>query len=109
MRESADDIARRGLVLSMLMRLKQICNHPAQWLGDGAYDDEDSGKFARLFEIAETIASRQEKLLVFTQFREIIAPLERLLGRAFGRPGLVLHGGTAVGKRKDIGEKIPGG
>jgi non-specific serine/threonine protein kinase len=106
LRESSDDIARRGLVLSMLMRLKQICNHPAQWLGDGAYDDEDSGKFARLFEIAETIASRQEKLLVFTQFREIIAPLETVLGRAFGRPGLVLHGGTAVGKRKDIVKKF---
>jgi len=106
LREASDDIARRGLVLSMLMRLKQICNHPAQWLGDGAYNDEDSGKFARLFEIAETIASRQEKLLVFTQFKEIIAPLENLLARAFGRPGLVLHGETAVGKRKELVAKF---
>jgi non-specific serine/threonine protein kinase len=102
LRQSSDDIARRGLVLSMLMRLKQICNHPSQWLGDGVYSDEDSGKFARLFEIAETIASRQEKLLVFTQFREIIPALEKLLAMAFGRPGLVLHGQTAVGKRKEL-------
>ena len=88
------------------MRFKQICNHPSQWLGDGAYVDEDSGKFARLFEIAETVASRQEKLLVFTQFKEIIPPLEKLLGRAFGRPGLVLHGETAVGKRKELVKKF---
>ena len=67
---------------------------------------EHSGKFARLAEIAETVASRQEKLLVFTQFKEIIPPLERLLCRAFGRPGLVLHGGTAVGKRKDLVKKF---
>jgi SNF2 family DNA or RNA helicase len=106
LRQSSDDIARRGLVLSMLMRLKQICNHPSQWLDDGAYSDQDSGKFARLSEIAETIASRQEKLLVFTQFKEIIAPLERLLRAAFGRPGLILHGETPVGKRKELVKKF---
>ncbi|WP_404300107.1 hypothetical protein [Alicycliphilus denitrificans] len=50
------------------MRLKQICNHPSQWLGDGAWLPEASGKFARLREIAETVAARQEKMLVFTQF-----------------------------------------
>jgi non-specific serine/threonine protein kinase len=102
LRRSSDDIARRGLVLALLMRLKQICNHPSQWLGDGAYDDADSGKFARLVEIAEEIASRQEKLLVFTQFKEIISPLETLLNEVFGRPGLILHGATAVGKRKAL-------
>ena len=88
LKQSGDGIARRGLVLSSLMRLKQICNHPSQWLGDGVYDENDSGKFERLREIGETIASRQEKLLVFTQFKEIIPSLERLLAAAFGRPGL---------------------
>ena len=63
------------------------------------YAERDSGKFFRLREIAETVASRQEKLLVFTQFKEIIPALERLLGAAFGRPGLVLHGETPVAKR----------
>ena len=86
LKEADDGIARRGLVLAFLMRLKQICNHPTQWLGDGAYDEDDSGKFARLREIAETIASRQEKLLVFTQFKEIIPPLERLLARGVRAP-----------------------
>ena len=106
LKESGDGIARRGLVLAFLMRLKQICNHPAQWLGDGAYDEADSGKFFRLREIAETVACRQEKLLVFTQFKEIIPALERLLGAAFGRPGLVLHGETPVAKRKELVKKF---
>jgi superfamily II DNA or RNA helicase len=104
--KQSDGIARRGLVLSFLMRLKQICNHPTQWLGDGAYDEDDSGKFARLREIAESIAGRQEKLLVFTQFKEIIPPVEKLLGSAFGRPGLVLHGETPVAKRKELVKKF---
>ena len=46
---------RKGVVLAMLMRLKQICNHPSQWLGDGAWAEADSGKFARLREIAEVV------------------------------------------------------
>jgi non-specific serine/threonine protein kinase len=93
---------RRGIVLAFLMRFKQICNHPSQWLGDGSWDEPDSGKFARLREIVEIAASRQEKILVFTQFREATAPLARFLGSVFGRPGLVLHGGTLVAKRRDL-------
>jgi non-specific serine/threonine protein kinase len=84
------------------MRLKQICNHPSQWLGDNAWAEEDSGKFARLRDIAEEIASRQEKALIFTQFRETTAPLAAFLGSVFGGEGLVLHGETAVGKRKAL-------
>ncbi len=102
LKQSGDGIARRGLVLSSLMRLKQICNHPSQWLGDGAYDENDSGKFERLREIGETIASRQEKLLVFTQFKEIISSLQQLLAAAFGRPGLALHGHTPIADRRDL-------
>jgi non-specific serine/threonine protein kinase len=102
LKESNDDMTRRGLVLSSLLRLKQICNHPSQWLGVDAYDEDDSGKFARLSEIAETVSSRQEKLLAFTQFKTIIPAIAKLLGRAFGRPGVVLHGETAVGKRKEL-------
>ncbi|MCP3463591.1 DEAD/DEAH box helicase [Bradyrhizobium sp. CCGUVB23] len=100
--QDADGIERRGLVLALLMRLKQICNHPSQWLGDNAWEEEDSGKFARLRDITEEIASRQEKALIFTQFRETTAPLAAFLGSVFGRDGLVLHGETAVGKRKDL-------
>ena len=93
---------RRGVVLSYLLRMKQICNHPSQWLEDGAWAPGDSGKFARLGELAETIASRQEKALVFTQFREVTAPLARFLAGPFGRPGLVLHGETRVRERAEV-------
>ncbi|MEO8597831.1 MAG: DEAD/DEAH box helicase [Candidatus Solibacter sp.] len=95
-------IQRKGLVLAYLMRLKQICNHPSQWLGDGAWNEADSGKWARLREIAEVVAAKQEKMLVFTQFREVTTPLSVFLATLFQRPGLVLHGETEVKKRKDL-------
>ncbi|MDZ4738908.1 MAG: DEAD/DEAH box helicase [Alphaproteobacteria bacterium] len=97
-----DGIQRRGIVLAFLMRLKQICNHPSQWLGDGSWAEADSGKFSRLRDLAEVIASRQEKALIFTQFRETTAPLADFLGSVFGRPGLILHGETPVKKRQDL-------
>ncbi len=100
--EDVDGMQRRGIVLAFLMRLKQICNHPSQWLGDGAWAEEDSGKFARLRDLAEVVAARQEKALIFTQFKETTAPLAAFLGSVFGRPGLVLHGETEVKKRKDL-------
>jgi non-specific serine/threonine protein kinase len=99
--KAADGIKRRGIVLAQLMRLKQICNHPAQAVGGGDYAAERSGKFMRLVEIVEEIASRQEKVLVFSQFRELIDPLSDYLASLFGRPGVVLHGGTNVKKRKE--------
>jgi SNF2 family DNA or RNA helicase len=100
--EEVEGIERRGQVLAFLMRFKQICNHPSQWLGDGAWAEADSGKWARLRELAETMAARQDKALVFTQFREVTAPLAAFLGEVFGRPGLVLHGGTEVRKRREL-------
>ena len=100
--EDVDGIKRRGIVLAFLMRLKQVCNHPSHWLGDGAWAEEDSGKLARLRDIAEVIAARQEKVLIFTQFKETTAPLAAFLGSVFGRVGLVLHGETEVKKRKDL-------
>ncbi|WP_406701120.1 DEAD/DEAH box helicase [Singulisphaera sp. Ch08] len=104
--EAADGIQRRGVVLAQLMRLKQICNHPAQVTGTNDYRADRSGKFQRLAEIAEEIASRQEKMLVFTQFREVTEPLADFLATLFGRPGLVLHGGTSVPKRKQYVDRF---
>ncbi len=99
---ATDGIQRRGLVLSYLMRFKQICNHPSQLTGDGVYDPVASAKFDRLGALCSEIASRGEKALVFTQFREITDPLAEFLATIFGREGLVLHGGTAVKKRKQL-------
>ncbi len=95
-------IERRGMVLASLLRLKQICNHPSQWLGDGAWDEADSGKLARVRELAEIIAAKQEKVIVFTQFRETTTPLAAFLADVFGRPGLVLHGNTSVKERSAL-------
>jgi non-specific serine/threonine protein kinase len=100
--QDADGIERKGIVLATLMRMKQICNHPSQWLGDGRWNERDSGKLLRLREIAEVIADKQEKVLVFTQFREATAPLAAFLGGVFGRRGLVLHGETGVKDRKGL-------
>ncbi|MEO8905171.1 MAG: DEAD/DEAH box helicase [Polyangiaceae bacterium] len=102
----SEAMARRGLVLASLVRLKQICNHPSQWLGDGDYAERSSGKFARLRELCEPIAERQERVLVFTQFRELCAPLAAFLSRVFGREGLTLHGGTAVKARSKLVEQF---
>ena len=100
--DGAEGMGRKGLVLAFLMRFKQICNHPSQWLGDGAWTEAGSGKFARLRELAEVIAAKQEKMLVFTQFREAMQPLATFLGNVFGREGIVLHGGTPVAKRREL-------
>ncbi|MBC8469215.1 MAG: DEAD/DEAH box helicase [Planctomycetes bacterium] len=104
--KNADGIARRGIVLQSLMRLKQICNHPSQLTGDGDYIASDSGKFLRLGEICDEIASRQEKALIFTQFREITDSLADYLTTIFGRTGVILHGGTAVKKRQALVEQF---
>jgi len=98
----ADGIQRRGIILSFIMRFKQICNHPAQWLATGDYAPDESGKYRRLQELCEQIAQRQEKVLVFTQFREITQPIAEYLADIFGRHGLVLHGQVPVGKRKKL-------
>ncbi len=97
-----EGIDRRGMILSFLMRFKQICNHPSQWLGDDEWAERDSGKLARLREIVEVIAARQEKVLVFTQFREITSYLASFLESVFGRRGLVLHGETQVKNRQSL-------
>jgi hypothetical protein len=97
-----EGVQRKGVILSFLMRFKQICNHPSHWLGDGEWGEADSGKLERLREIAEVIAAKQEKALVFTQFREATEPIAAFLATVFGRSGLVLHGGTGIRKRAEL-------
>jgi non-specific serine/threonine protein kinase len=107
--EESGGIQRKGIVLAMLMRLKQVCNHPSQWLNDNVWAEEDSGKWARLRAIAEVVAARQEKMLVFTQFREMTGPAATFLGQIYGRPGLVLHGETPVKNRKVLVQRFQDG
>ncbi|NLX25679.1 MAG: DEAD/DEAH box helicase [Lentisphaerae bacterium] len=104
--KDTDGIQRKGLVLSYLMRFKQICNHPDQFTGEGAYEPKQSAKFERLESLCAEIESRGEKALIFTQFREITEPLADCLTAVFGRPGLILHGGTSVKKRQEMVEQF---
>ena len=104
----SEGMQRRGLILALLMKLKQLCNHPDQYLGSGGYEEGESGKFGRLREICETIREKRERALVFTQFREITGALSGFLAGVFGREGLVLHGGVPVGKRKQAIDRFQG-
>ncbi len=104
--QSREGIERRGLVLQTLMQLKQVCNHPSQLSGDGEFLPSHSGKFLRLGEICQELAERQERVLIFTQFREIIDPLAEYLQEIFAAPGLVLHGGTRVAQRQKLVEQF---
>jgi non-specific serine/threonine protein kinase len=106
--EAAEGIERRGVVLAALMKFKQICNHPDQYLGQAGYAEAESGKFARLREIAEVVLGKRERMLVFTQFRELTEPLDGFLATLFGRPGLVLHGGTPTRERMALVEQFQG-
>ncbi|MEO6327216.1 MAG: DEAD/DEAH box helicase [Thermoanaerobaculia bacterium] len=93
---------KRGMVLSFLLRLKQICNHPSQGSGDAGFEPAGSGKFQRLAELCEEIAARQEKVLVFTQFQQMTRPLASFLATIFGTGGLVLDGTTKVAARQGL-------
>lgn len=106
--ETTEGIERKGLVLAALMKFKQLCNHPDQYLGQTGYAENESGKYARLREICETIAAKRERVLVFTQFKEITAPLLAFLNSVFHHEGLVLHGETPVAKRKEIVARFQG-
>ncbi|MDR1560245.1 MAG: DEAD/DEAH box helicase [Clostridiales bacterium] len=103
---SSDGIARKGVVLASIMKFKQICNHPDQYLGQKEYQDKYSGKFEKLAEICDTIREKRERVLVFTQFQEMTAPLSNHLKSIFGREGLILHGGTPVNKRGELVERF---
>ncbi|MEE4362325.1 MAG: DEAD/DEAH box helicase [Desulfotignum sp.] len=95
-------IQRKGLILSSIMRFKQLCNHPDQLTGSGYFTAKYSGKFLRLAEICETIHDKRERVLVFTQFKEMTRPLQSFLESIFHHPGLVLHGSVSVAKRKQL-------
>ena len=99
-----DPQTRLTLVLPILGKFKQICNHPAQYLGENYYDPEKSGKMQRLGHLAKNIAAAGDCCLVFTQYRSIIEPLHDYLEGIFGSPGLCLHGGTGLEERRAMVE-----
>ncbi len=104
----SEGIERRGIVLATIMKLKQICNHPAQYLGQEDYAAADSGKFEVLRELCETIYEKRERVIVFTQFKEITEYLANYLTGIFHAKGYIIHGGTPVKHRAEIVEAFQG-
>ncbi len=100
--EEVEGIERKGLILASIMKFKQICNHPDQYLGREEFKPAQSGKFAQLKEICMIIKEKRERVLIFTQFREMTEPISDYLAEIFGRKGFVFHGGTPVKKRNEI-------
>ena len=105
--EDSDGMARRGLILSTLMKLKQVCNHPAQFIQDGsAFDERRSHKLARLNEMIEEALLESDSLLVFTQFTEIGERLETQFRERHSCPVHYLHGGTSRRRREKMIESF---
>ncbi|MBI4573584.1 MAG: DEAD/DEAH box helicase [candidate division NC10 bacterium] len=106
---AAEGIQRKGLILATLSKLKQVCNHPAQFLGDNSRIPGRSGKLARLAEMLEEILAVGERALIFSQFAEMGKILQQHLQEAFGREVLFLHGGVPKGQRDRIVERFQDG
>jgi SNF2 family DNA or RNA helicase len=105
--EDAEGIQRKGLILSTLMKLKQICNHPAQFLQDGStFSATRSHKLARLNDMVGEALDESDSLLIFTQFTEVGNQLERLLREQRHCPVYYLHGGTSRKRREQMIEQF---
>jgi len=109
--EEADDegIQRKGIILSALSRLKQVCNHPAQFLKDNSGIPGRSGKLERLTEMLDVVLENEEKALVFTQFAEMGKILKEHLQASFGCEVLFLHGGVPRKQRDRMLERFQEG
>lgn len=106
MEEAEEGIQRKGIILSALTRLKQVCNHPAQFLKDNSAVPGRSGKVARLTEMLDTVLENGEKALVFTQFAEMGRMLKEHLQASFGCEVLFLHGGVPRKQRDRMIERF---
>ncbi|HVB25122.1 MAG TPA: SNF2-related protein [Ktedonobacteraceae bacterium] len=104
--EDSDGMERRGLILATLMKLKQVCNHPTQFIGDGSSLSGRSGKLARLEEMLEEALAEGDKALIFTQFAEMGKLLRTYLKETLGQDVLFLHGGTPKKERDAIVQRF---
>ena len=100
--EKSAGVQRRGLVLGLLLKLKQVTNHPAHFLGEKGPLEERSGKLSRLTEMLEEALAVGDRALVFTQFVEMGHLLRRHLMENLGREALFLHGGTPASRREQM-------
>ena len=94
-----EGIKRKGMVLATLSKLKQVCNHPVQFLGDHTDIADRSGKLARLTEMVEELLEANDRALIFTQFTEMGDIIQKHLQETFGKEVLFLHGGVSQKQR----------
>lgn len=104
--DSASLFRRQGLVLQMILALKQICNHPVQFLKNKVWDPELSGKAEMLLDLTEAIVASGEKVLVFTQFREMGDILQELIAKRLGERPMFYHGGCSMKERQEMVERF---
>jgi len=102
--EQAEGINRRGIILKLLVVLKQICNHPAQYLKNDTIHPELSGKAELLLQLLENIYENNEKVLIFSQYKEMGELLQRIIHAHFGKKSLLLHGGCSRKQRDEMVE-----
>lgn len=102
----SEGIERKGLVLSALLRLKQICNHPAQYMSDGSSLAGRSGKLARLEEMLAEVLAADDKALIFTQFAEMGTMLRQYLQETLGKEVMFLYGGTSKKQRDSMVQRF---
>jgi SNF2 family DNA or RNA helicase len=105
----AEGIERRGVILAALSKLKQVCNHPAHFLGDASELPKRSGKLTRLTEMLDEVTVAGDRSLVFTQFAEMGKLLQRHLQDELGREVFFLHGGTPKKRRDQMVERFQEG
>ncbi len=101
-----DPQVRMGLLLPILGQLKQICNHPAQYLGEPILDRERSGKMIAVERLVKELAAAGEPCLIFSQYRASMDALFDMLRDIYGSAGLMLHGGTPIGERQKLVEQF---
>jgi uncharacterized Zn finger protein/superfamily II DNA or RNA helicase len=102
--EEGDEIKRQGKVLKMITALKQICNHPYQFLKKGMKSPDLSGKAMLLLSLLDTIYENGEKTLIFTQYHEMGVLLSEFITDNYGKEPLFLHGGTSRPQRDKMVE-----
>ena len=104
--EESEGIERKGAVLSALMKLKQVCNHPAQFLGDGSSIPERSGKLNRITEMLEEVLAEGDSAIIFTQFAQMGSMLKTHFQKVFGQEVLFLYGGSKPEAKRPYGHAV---
>jgi SNF2 family DNA or RNA helicase len=104
--DKADGLQRRGMILGLLIKLKQVCNHPAQYLKQESLDKHNSAKLQRLDEMLDVALAEGDRALIFTQFAEWGKLLKPHLEKQLGREIFFLYGSTSKKQREEMVDRF---